>query len=256
MTDPVGGFDRALAAAFAPPGGEPAGLRARPGAGPRLRAAAAHRRSRQVVARLTTATAVLALLLAGGSVLRGGPESGPTGEAIRGAVGPSSPPSGLRPGTFGPLGMRYGPSTLRHPIEVFRVVSTDPAPCRQAAPGAVALGVGAADRICYQLAQPSVLVIRTLTGLQVRQPPAAASAAVEFTLPAAETAVLAAYTGTHVGSRLALVVQQRVWYAPQIGAAIESGDVEIAGSFSADDARALLDTLGPAVLVASATPHS
>jgi hypothetical protein len=249
MTDPVDGFDRALAAAFAPPDGERAGLRVRPGAGARLRAAAVRRRTGQVTIRLTTAAAVLALLLAGGSVLRGAPASGPGGQAIQRAGGMPMTASG--PAAATPFGLTYGPTRLARPLEVYRVAASGATLCPSAPPHPVVYARAGVGRTCYLLDRPGALAFTRVDGIRVQWLTAVA-AEVRISLPPTETTALARYTLSNLGSRVAFVVGQQVWYAVQLTAPIEHGQIEILGGFSAGDADALVGSLGLQVLSVAA----
>jgi preprotein translocase subunit SecD len=58
-----------------------------------------------------------------------------------------------------------------------------------------------------------------------------------------DAAEFAAWTADHVGERLAMVVDGKVVIAPTIQSAITGGIVQIAGNYTQDEIRDLLDTI-------------
>jgi len=229
----------ALAAAMRPPDG----LRARPDAGALLRVQAERRQARRTAAGLTGALAVVALVvLTVGTLVDGGAlPVPPAGNAMM-RQGPPTGPVQTSPGAV--LGVKYGPSGLGHPIKVVPVRSTRPAPCVASPSGPAGASIIQAQRICYQLASNAVLVIKQVTSLQVYQGGSADAPSVQLTLDATDTATFRWYTRRNIGSQIAFVVAGRIWSAPEIAGATDTGRIEIVGGFTAGEADLLVDSLG------------
>ena len=142
-------------------------------------------------------------------------------------VGPTRPPS---PSTAS------GPVDLRQPLELARVVPAG-------GPTGTAATV-AADPDGEQLAleQPFLTITRLEdAAVQRAEYDNSWTIVVRMTEPDART--FGEWTSDHVGERAAIVVNGRVVSAPEIQAAITTGDVVIAGRFTERAAKDLLAQL-------------
>lgn len=242
MNDGSDPFDRALAAALRPP----EQVRVRPDAGARLRCRVAHRRSRHAAVGIGGSLAlVVVIVLAVGSVLHGEvlPPPGPTAAAMGMRAG-ELPALPWTDGPAPPAEFSYGRSRLANPLEVVRVKQVAAPQCTAAATKAIDSGFVAIRQPCHDLARPAILVVTHLAGAGVTRLTASGTVGVSLTLGEADSRALRAYTSEHVGSPIAFVVADRVWWAAEISHPVDDGVLEIVVGRSTADAVELVDSLG------------
>jgi hypothetical protein len=247
MTGPADLFERALAAALQPP----EQLRLRPDAGYRLRERVARRRAVQAGGGITGTLVLIAIaVLAVGSVVQGGvlPPPSATGDALAVHARPVSasqlPVLPWNDGPADPLDLSYGQSELTNPLEVVRVGPVVARKCPAAAAKARDSGLTVPGYPCYDLVRPAILVVTHLAGADVISTGPAGTAGVALSLVAADSTALRGYTSKHVGTPIAFVVANRVWWTAEIGRPVVSGVIEIAVESGTADAVELVDSLG------------
>jgi hypothetical protein len=247
MTGPADPFERALAAALRPP----EQLRLRPDAGYRLRRRTARRRAVRAGGGITGTLVLIAVaVLAVGSVVQGGvlPPPSTTGAALAMQTGPT--PAGELPvlpwndSPADPLEFSYGQSELTNPLEVVRVGPVAARECPAAAAKARDSGLTAPRYPCYDLVRPAILVVTHLAGADVISTGPSGAAGVALSLGASDSTALRHYTSKHVGTPIAFVVSNRVWWTAEIGRPVVSGVIEIAVESGTADAVELVDSLG------------
>jgi hypothetical protein len=250
VSGPAGPFDRALVEAFRPP----QDVRIRSDAGFRLRARVAHRHAQQAALGLTGGLVLLAVVvLTVGSVLHGRLTTVPA--TASGGMATASGGMGMRAGDLpvlpwagassSPLGPTYGQSRLTHPLEVVGVESVVARRCTAAVTQAMDSGLAAPDHACSDLTRPAVLVVRRPLAVEVTRTAPSGGTGVAVTLGESDSRTLLDYTSRHVGSRIAFVVADRVWWAAEISRPVDTGVIEIATGSTEADAVKLVESLGP-----------
>jgi RNA polymerase sigma factor (sigma-70 family) len=226
VADPDDPLDPMVAVALTPPGG----LWARPDAGLRLRAQARLHGIRRAEAAVAGIAAALALLLVAGWLV---------------GIGESHRPNGF---VGEPPGVVYGPGTLNRPIEVVRVRSARPAPCRPPPPGRDSrAGVVVVDDSCVEIDRRPALVVSRVADLEVINA-SSSPAGVAVTFFEADAATYRAFTATHVGGRVAFVADGQIWATAEIRGPADAAMLTIPLN-RADYAQRLVHTLRSGVAV-------
>ena len=128
-----------------------------------------------------------------------------------------------------------GPVDLAVPIElrpVLETPSTDPT--------VIMLPTENGEQLT--LAEP-VLTIRELDGAEVTFEQNAGTWVLNLDLDDVDGEAFGDWTTAHTGERLAMVADDEVLTAPQIQSPITGGELQIAGDFTRDEARDLLDRI-------------
>jgi preprotein translocase subunit SecD len=125
-----------------------------------------------------------------------------------------------------------GPVDLAVPIELRPVLAAGAAD-----PGAIVLPGEDGEQLT--LAEP-FLTIRRLDEAVAEVDPNTGGWIMNLDLDEADGKAFGDWTAAHIGERLAMVADDEVLTAPQIQSAIPGGEVQIAGSYTRDEAEDLL----------------
>jgi preprotein translocase subunit SecD len=148
-----------------------------------------------------------------------------------------------------------GPVELAEPVEFAPVVGTSPSGAPSpTATGAAPTGstvpsegrspttVSDADGVQYLLAEP-FLTIDRLEGSRVALEPTGGNWVINLELSEEDGQVFGEWTTEHIGEQVAMVADGEVIFAPTIQSAITGGEIQIAGNYTQDQAREILDRI-------------
>ncbi|HVQ91272.1 MAG TPA: hypothetical protein VMU51_09550 [Mycobacteriales bacterium] len=242
MTSPTEPSERALAAAFAPPGE----VYVCPTAGVRLRARAVRRRTELATHAVAVSLLAITLVALTGSAVVRGRQPEPTLSGAQ-AVQQGAPPPVYDAGTqplmpYGgdarsatPLGPRYGASALTYPLKLIPAAPADGRRC-------LAVRMDRSD--CYQLAGQPVLVVHQLAAAVMTSHPRSATSELTLTLWGSDTAAYSAYTSRSVGDQIAYVVGDQTWLVAPISRPVTNGVIELAAGQSTQTTLELIHSFG------------
>jgi hypothetical protein len=181
---------------------------------------------------------VLALAVVGGCTSRVGEEPSPFPKSSGSAESPDAPDE--------------GPVDLAEPIDLSPVVGTAPSGAPTPLPNAPATGnspspgtpvlVTDDEGVQYLVVDP-FLTIERLAGSRVELEPTGGNWVINIELSEEDGQVFGDWTADHVDEQVAMVVDGEVIFAPTISGAITGGDIQIAGNYTQDEARDILDKI-------------
>lgn len=187
---------------------------------------------------------VLALAVVGGCTSRVGEDPSPF---------PKSSPESPESTESTESAPDEGPVDLAEPVDLSRVVGSAPSgaptPVPTAPPSTNPPPSGAAPSLAtdaegvqYLLAEPFLRIDR-LESSRVELEPTGSRWVINIELSEEDGQVFGEWTRDHVGEQVALVVDGEVVFAPTIQSAIAGGEIQIAGDYSQDEAREVLDKI-------------